>query len=194
MKTGEMTNAAILGPLSSLHEMLAQLPLSIPRDQAARQFHPQLGSLAWCLGRSVYLETYWLRQILFEDDDLTRRVEQLFTPGAMPLAQQCAALPPVEHLLNWAAEIQGEHLRRLANPGELPDHPLLERDRLAWFLLQEQARNYECMLMVLHQRQLQLAGADYRVERPLQAHLPQLDVQKVVQGHFRLGALDDPAA
>ncbi len=189
-----MTNAAILGQLSSLHEMLAQLPLSIPRDQAARQFHPQLGSLAWHLGRSVYLETYWLRQVLFEDDDLTRRVEQLFTPGAMPLAQQCAALPPVEHLLNWAVEIQGEHLRRLANPGELPDHPLLERGRLAWFLLQEQARHYESMLMVLNQRQLQLSGADYRVERTLQARLPQLDAQKVVQGHFRIGAVDDPAA
>lgn len=189
-----MTNAAILGPLSSLHEMLTQLPLSIPPDQAARQFHPQLGSLAWYLGRSVYLETYWLRQVLHGDDDLTSRVERLFTPGAMPLAQQCEGLPPIDHLLNWAAEIQGEHLRRLANPGELPQHPLLEHDRLGWFLLQEQARNYECMLMVLAQRQLQLNTAEYRVKRPLQALLPQLHAQKVVQGHFRIGAIDDPAA
>jgi len=189
-----MITPTLLGPLSSLHEILTQLPLSVPSDQAALQYHPRLGSLNWYLGHSVYLETYWLRQVLCGDADLTNRVEQLFTSGGMSLAEQCAALPPLDHLLNWAAEIQSEHLRRLANPGELPQHPLLEQDRLVWFLLQEQARNYEQMLMVLNQRQLQLDQGDYQVQRPLQSSQPQLDAQKIVQGHFRIGAVDDPAA
>lgn len=189
-----MTDTAILGQLSALHEMMGQLVTTVPAPDATRQFHPDLGSLAWYLGRSVYLETYWLRQMLNNDDDLTRRVEHLFNPGTLSLAEQCAALPPVDHLLNWAAEIQDEHLLRLANPGMLSDQPMLERDRLAWFLLQEQARNYERMLMVLNQRQLHAASADYRVERPLQPTLPRADMVEVIQGHYRVGARDDPAA
>jgi iron(II)-dependent oxidoreductase len=120
-----MPNPGILGQLSSLHEMMDQLAASMPPGDAARQFHPELGSLCWHLGRSVFLETYWLRQVLAGDDDLTRRVERLFTTGAMALGDQCAALPPIDHLRNWAAEIWDEHLLRLANPGLLPHHPLL---------------------------------------------------------------------
>lgn len=144
-----MTSPAILGPLSSLHQMLIHLVENIPEADANRQFHPRLGSVAWYLGRCVYQELYWLREIVSGDADLSVRVEQLFAPAAMPLVEQCARLPPKDHLLNWAAEIQEEHLLRLANPGSLPEHPLLQDNRLQWFLLQEQSRNYACMLMVL---------------------------------------------
>ena len=90
-----MTDTAILGQLSSLHEMMSKLMSSIPQAEATRQFHPELGSLCWYFGHSVYLETFWLRQVLSGDDNLTRRVEHLFTPGTLPLSEQCAALPPV---------------------------------------------------------------------------------------------------
>ena len=115
-----MTSPEILGRLASLHELTAHLIESTPAADINRQYHPELGSLAWYFGQSVYLETYWLREVIQGDDDLTRRVAPLFTPGAMPLAEQCAALPPADHLLNWAAEIRDTHLMRLANPGSLP--------------------------------------------------------------------------
>ncbi len=189
-----MTNLAILGPLSSLHEMTAQLLESVPTADAARQYHPDMGSLAWYFGRGVYLETYWLRTYLAGDDDLTRRVDHLFTPGSVSLAEQCAALPNAGHLLNWAAEIRDEHLMRLANPSLLPDHPLLANDRLLWFVLQETARLYECMLEVLNQRQLQLAPAGFAVASPLQPVAPDGEAVDVTQGHYRIGARDEPAA
>lgn len=189
-----MANPSILGPLSSLHEMMGQLLTSVPANDATRQYHPELGSLCWYLGRSVYQETYWLRQVLTGDEDLSQRVEHLFTPGARSLAEQCAQLPPVEHLLNWAVEIQDEHLTRLANPGLLPEHPLMKDERLAWLLLQEQARNYERMLQVLNQRQLHHLRTDYAVERVLTPTRPQPGAADVTQGHYRVGARDDAAA
>jgi gamma-glutamyl hercynylcysteine S-oxide synthase len=166
-----MIDPAALGPLSSLHELQDRLLDTIPPAHALRQYHPQLGSLAWYLGHSVYLETYWLRERLIGDDTLTRRVAHLFTPGVLPLAEQCASLPPLEHLRRWAVQIRDEHLLRLANPGLLPAHPWLVRNRLVWLLLQEQCRDYEDMLVVLCQRRLQPAE-DYRAQQPLQARLP----------------------
>ncbi len=189
-----MTSATILGPLNAIHELQAQLLEDVPDADAHRQFHPELGSLAWYLGRGVYQELYWLREKITGDDDLSTRVAHLFTPGALPLAEQCAQLPPNDHLLNWAAEIWEAHLVRLANPGGLPPHPLLEADRLPWFLLQEQARHYESMLMVLQLRSLETPTDDYRVREPLRASPPHYATHLIDQGHYRIGARNEPAA
>jgi gamma-glutamyl hercynylcysteine S-oxide synthase len=103
-------------------------------------------------------------------------------------------LPPVGHLLNWAADIFDEHLRRLANPHLLPPHPWLEDDRLALFLLQEHGRHYESMLMGLVQLRLREDSRDYRVRTPLRPLAPSGGATAITQGHYRVGARDDPAA
>lgn len=188
-----MTSPTLLGQLSSLHEMQQHLLTSIPTDEAHRQFHPDLPSLGWLYGRGVYLELHWLRSFLARDDDLARRVSHLFTPGELPLSEQCAQLPPVEHLITWADQIRDEHLRRLATPGELDKHPSLEQDRLVWFLFQEQAKLYESMLELLNQRQLQQAS-EHRVKQVLTAADPAWETRELSQGHYRIGARDEPRA
>jgi len=188
-----MTSPQILGQLSGLNGMMRELLTSLPSTEANTRYHPELASLAWYLGRSVYRETYWLREILAGDPDLTRRVRKLFAPGDLTLEEQCTRLPPPDHLLNWAQEIQDEHLRRLATPGELPVHPLLRDDRLQWFLLQETARDYEAMLSVLLARRLSTL-TPYRVTEPLKARMPAPELAEVTQGHYRVGSRDEPFA
>ncbi len=112
-----MTSPQLLARLGDLQQMMRDLLRGVPATQANRRFAPRLASLGWYLRRSVYRETYWLREVLTGDTDLTDRVRPLFTPGAMDPGLQSARLPPPDHLLNWAAEIQDEHLRRLATPG-----------------------------------------------------------------------------
>lgn len=184
----------ILGQLSGLQERTRDLLLGIPAVDANRRFHPDLAALGWLLGRAVYRETYWLREVIAGDADLTGRVRHLFTPGRLDLDGQCAALPPPDHLANWAREIQDEHLRRLATPGALPEHPLLQRDRLAWFLLQELARDYETMLAVLNARQIGLARSGYSVSALLRPRRPEPEAATIVQGHFRVGSRHEPCA
>ncbi len=188
-----MTAPSILGQLSNLQEMQQQLLISLPADQAGRQFHPELPSLCWLYGRGVYLELFWLREFLAGDDTLTQRVRHLFTPGELPLSEQCAQLPPVDHLILWADDIRDEHLRRLATSGALGDHPHLANDRLAWFLLQEQAKLYERMLELLNQRQLQLPR-DYHCRQTLSPAEPAWEIRELSQGHYRIGARDEPRA
>lgn len=139
-------------------------------------------------------ETYWLRDVLAAEADLTERVRPLFTTGTMDLSARCARLPPRDHLLSWAAEIQDENLRRLATPGVLPANPLLENDRLQWFLLQEGARDYESMLVVLHERRLARPDPDYGVRESLEPAAPVPDLVEVEQGHYRIGSRDEPFA
>ena len=189
-----MTNPAILGPLNNLYEMQAQLLESVSESDASYPYHQDFGSLKWIYGAAIHLELYWLREVLDDDNDLTSRIKHLFQPGALPLSEQCRQLPPRDHLLNWGQEIRDEHLLRLANPTLLPKHELLEEDRLQWFLVQEQAKFYETMLLVLNQRSLQISTEDYRVETPLIPCPPNWEIRELSQGHYRIGARNQPAA
>jgi iron(II)-dependent oxidoreductase len=189
-----MTSTTLLGQLSALYEMQIDLLTSIPPEDCARRFHPQLASLNWYFGRGVYLELLWLRERLQNDDDLSSRVKQLFSPNELTLEQQCSQLPPVEHLINWGSEVHDEHLRRLATPAALPEHPWLHNDRLPWFLLQEQAKLYEAMVTLLNQRSLIDQDLGYPCTEPLHAEAPKWDTKEISQGHYRIGARDEPRA
>ena len=186
-----VTNPEILGQLSGLQTMMADLLRSLPALEANQRFHPRLAPLAWYLGRSVYRELYWLREVLAGDADLAERVRPIFaTQEADAPAER---LPPRDHLLAWAAEVQGEHLRRLATPGALPDSPWLQGDRLPWFLLQETARDYEAMLWVLLARRLS-GSEEAPGGEPLRARPPSTLTVAMTQGHYRIGSRDESFA
>ncbi len=189
-----MQSPQLLGQLSMTHELLTQLIESTPEPDCYRSFHPQLAPLAWYLGRSVYNETYWLREVIQGDDDLTTRVREMFNSDRMPHQEQWSRLPPKDHLLNWALEIQDENLQLLANPGLLPDHPLLHADRLLHHLLQQHHRIYEQMLMVLTERQLHHGEHLHQVKTVLQSRPPTADAVGISQGHYRIGAKDPASA
>lgn len=187
-----MTSPQLLGQLGAIHAMLTQLVEATPEADCYHSFNPQLAPLAWYLGLSVYRETFWLRETIQGDADLTIRIQELFT--SQPSPELWARLPPKEHLLNWAREIQDENLTLLANPGMLPQHPLLRDDRVLHQILQDHHRIYESMIMVLTARQLQLAEHQHQVTKPLIAARPSTDTASVPQGHYRIGAKDAASA
>ena len=188
-----MREHELLGQLSSLHEMMVQLFESLTEEECYSQFHPMLAPLAWYLGRGMYTETYWLREVVQGDSEMTARVRVIFIPGVLPDREQWKRLPPRDHLLNWALELQDENVMRLANPGALPQHPLLTSGRLLHFIVQSQSEIYEQMLQVLNERRLQM-NKSYQVEKPLNGIAPTADHIGVSQGHYRIGASNDPAA
>lgn len=188
-----MTAPEILGQLGSLHQLLRDL---VHEERDDRIPVPGLGTLGWHLGQSVYREVYWLREIVAGESDLTARVRHIFGPGDLDLGARCALLPPPDHLLQWAAQAQDEDLRRLATPGALPLHALLREDRLAWYLLQQTAKDYERMLSVRLVRALEAGGGDpYLVAAPLEPASFLVDtLAEVTQGHYRVGSRQEPFA
>ncbi len=189
-----MTDPTLLGALGHLQELLRELVRGLPADVVNRPLDPRLGCAGWQLGEAVYRETYWLREVPGGEDDLTARVRHLFDDPTVEPSATCAELPPVEHLLHWAEEIQHENLRRLATPGALPAHPLLSDDRLAWHLTQMHARTFERLLALKRLHHLAQASADYRVRAPIAPAIPSGPGVLVTQGHYRVGARNDPRA
>jgi iron(II)-dependent oxidoreductase len=187
-----MPSPTLLAQFSSLHGLLRDLLREESDDTVPVA---GLGTLGWHLACSVYREVYWLREVVAADADLSSRVRHIVaTSNADPVAL-CRLLPPREHLLRWAQDIQDEHLRRLATPGALPAHPLLADDRLPWYLLQESAKDFERMLSVRLVRRLNQASPDgYLVGTRLLPSPPGLDLANLPQGHYRIGSRHEPFA
>ena len=177
-----------LGNLSNIHQLLTQLVQDLPAKDVNQRFHPQLPSMGWLLGHSVYLELYWLREKLLQDDELSSRVRHLFVADTAKPDVADSMLPPQDHLLNWALEIQDHNLTLLANPRSLPQHPWLQNGWLGEYILQTHGRIYERMISVLAARALQQGSSDYISQTPLRALQPKLNTMEVSQGHYRIGA------
>jgi iron(II)-dependent oxidoreductase len=182
-----------LGQLSALQQMMTQLIEPLSDSECRRCFHDSMPPLAWLYGRAVFLECRLLRERVQGEHDITDRVAEIFTPGALAPEIQWQRLPPKDHLLNWALELQDENLMRLANLDRLSDHPQLADGRLILLINQARAGLYEQMLQLLVERRLR-QGEAYRVIQPLNAALPTADLVGVSQGHYRIGAKGDPAA
>ncbi|MCG8429248.1 MAG: SUMF1/EgtB/PvdO family nonheme iron enzyme [Chromatiales bacterium] len=187
-----MSTHNLLGQLSGLHDMMTQLVESQTEADCYQSFHPDLAPLAWYFGYAMYRETLWVREIIQGDSDMTERVRAIFHVPE-PGDEQWRKLPPKDHLLNWALELQDENLTRLANPAMLPDHPLIQEQRLLPIIVQELARIYEQMLVVVNQRQLRQIEL-YTVQTPLTGQTPGVDYTGASQGHYRIGAKGDSAA
>jgi iron(II)-dependent oxidoreductase len=187
-----VTIARTLGPLDNLHQMMVQVVESLSDGELRRCPHPALYPPGWYLGRAVYLETYWLRERLAGDDDLTRRVRHIFARGACTPETAASLLPPRDHLLNWALEIQDEHLTRLANPSLLP-RTRMDSDWLASWLLQAQSLVYEDLLLAVGAARLAAPAAGFRVDHALTPRPPRDDSVAVPQGHYRIGAREGVA-
>jgi len=183
-----MTAPQTLGKLSNIHQLLNQLIQDLPASEINRRFHRELPSMGWLRGRSVYLELYWLQETLLQDNSLSHRVKHLFATETPNPEQPDTLLPPKDHLLNWAMEIQEHNLTLLANPRTLPNHPWLRNGWLGEYLLQSHGRIYERMISVLAARALQQSSSDYISQSPLRARPPELSTMEVSQGHYRIGA------
>lgn len=182
-----------LGQLSTLQQQMTELVEPLDESICRNSYHPDLAPLLWYYGRAAFIETCLVRGIVQGDTDLTDRVSEIFTPGALPAETQWDRLPPKLHLLNWALELQEEHLMRLANRAHLPAHELLVENRLIHLINQARATLYEQMLQVLVEYRI-TRHEPYRVTHPLIARAPESQHIGIAQGHYRIGAKQDPAA
>ncbi|MDQ7017374.1 MAG: SUMF1/EgtB/PvdO family nonheme iron enzyme [Gammaproteobacteria bacterium] len=181
-----MSQSHLLGQISNLHDSLNHLLEPLQDSDCNRQFHPQLSPIGWYYGRSVYLEALYLQEMIQGDDRYTRPVQTLFTPGNTSLQRQGTKLPPKDHLLNWGHERFEQHLMWLANPKQLPQHPLLENDFIYHLILQELSKNYEAILAVLNQK-AQNNAEPYQAKEPLPAQTPPIYFKEVPRGVYLIG-------
>ena len=175
----------------AMHNMASQLD-----DQDYRtQYHTDLSPFGWHVGHCVFIESYWLREVILGDDSLTAELDWLYIPENILKPKRGPALPPIDEHLAWCQNIANENAVIFSNPPtRLSQHALSENNYIMSFLIQHHSQHLETMAMVLTQRQRQLKPEPGCIE-PLKASTDiHYDFKHVKGGDVTIGSPFEPAA
>jgi iron(II)-dependent oxidoreductase len=183
-----VSSPALLNELRLARELVTALAEPLDDESYRRQFHPELSPLGWHLGHCTYIESYWLQEVIQQDDRFTAPVRRLYTAGGTPMPARGELLPTLQAQLQWVQALQSMNDELLAlQPATLREHELLHEDYLLHFLIQHYDRHYETMLMALTQRAAAAGHGDFAVTRPFPARQPLPDNIDIAAGHYRIG-------
>lgn len=118
------------------------------------QPHPALSPLAWHLGHVFFVETYWLREVLFGDTKVTAGWQDLYFPEFCPKDQRTARLPSTEAILDWTRTLEHDNNAWWAQ-AQGSGHRLMADNYLPHFLIQHYAQHLETMTMADYQARAQ---------------------------------------
>ncbi len=158
-----MSLLAPLVRLRSIQRRLCSIVESVDEAGYREQFHDDLSPIGWHLGHCMFTENYWLREVVQEDDQLTKPLRKLYISPLTPKPERGSTLPPRDTLLAEIRQQQNDNILLLSGISDetLKPHSLLENQYLIHFLTQHHCQHVETMNMVLVQRALQSDQGDY---------------------------------
>lgn len=183
-----MTSLAILLQLRSIQRRLRTLVEAEDEAVIRTQYHPDLSPLGWHLGHCAFVETFWLFEKIRGSRRHTNRWRDLYVPPNTPKPERGKRLPKKEKLLHWVETRQDEAVLFLNEPRRKErDHPLMQEEYLANFLVQHHVMHYETMFMILLQRQLQRDEGRFQPASVLRAKPLNPQLITIPSGEYEIG-------
>ena len=116
------------------------------------QFHEDLSPLGWHLGHCMFIENYWLHEVVRNTNKFTKKLDKLYIPENCPKPLRGKKLPKLNKLLKDIQQQQDDNaigLLEMIPP--VSEHKLFKDEYLQNFLIQHYAQHYETMQMILNQ-------------------------------------------
>lgn len=132
------------------------------------QFHDDLSPLGWHLGHCMFIENYWLHEVVRGDNRYTKKASKLYIPENCPKPKRGGKLPKLHKLLQEIQQQQDDNdifLLEMMPP--VSEHPLFKDEYLQNFIIQHYAQHYETMQMILNQIAINKHQGDYQPGTPL---------------------------
>lgn len=152
------------------------------------QFHHDLSPAGWHLGHGLYIENYWLHEVIGGDSQYTEEASSLFVPENCPKPARGPRLPPLAELLNTVHDQQDSNdlLLMQMNPPQ-SEHPLFKDEYIENFIIQHYAQHYETIHMVLSQIAIKQDKGHYKPENTITAAALNRDMTQIKQGNYEVG-------
>jgi iron(II)-dependent oxidoreductase len=188
-----VSNRKLLDELA-LSQLLILTLIEQNRELYNLQTDPELSPLGWHLGHCVFIECYWIQEILYNNSQITAPLADLYTPPRTPKTERGEQLPACKALLDWARQLQETNLQTLQDlPAGIAAHKLFNNDYLLHFLIQHYCQHYETMLMILTRKALTETKTEYQSTSPLQSTKIAINRIPLPAGHYRIGG-QEPVA
>jgi len=151
------------------------------------QFHRDLSPAGWYLGHGMFIENYWLHEIISNNNQHTHD-NRLFVPANCPLAQRGPCLPALEDQLRIIREQQDNNaILLLEKSPPLSEHTLFNNEYIENFIIQQYAQNYESIQQVLSQIALRADRGLHIPAKSLQAHKCVENTLQFEQDNYTVG-------
>lgn len=151
------------------------------------QFHPQLSPMGWHLGHGMFIENYWLHEVIQGDDRYTFD-KSLFIPENCPKPERGPRLPPMEQLLHDIQQQQDQNaLMLMEKIPPLSEHSLFKDEYIENFIIQHYAQHYETLLLISIQIQNKKDRGNYLPETVLEEIPPRKNVAHITAGEYKIG-------
>ncbi len=160
----------------------------IDDDTFRSQFHDDLSPLGWHLGHCMFVENYWLHEIVRGDKKLTKKLDRLYIPENCPKPQRGGKLPGLKKMLDDVQQQQDANdifLLEMIPP--ISEHPLFKDEYLQNFLIQHYAQHYETMQMILNQIAIREDRGDYQPAHALQGKPLIEEYVRIEKNEFEIG-------
>lgn len=152
------------------------------------QFHEDLSPIGWHLGHCMFIENYWLHEVVQGDSSRTRKQQKLYIPENCPKPQRGGKLPKLNRLLADIQQQQDDNdimLMEMIPP--MSEHELFQDDYLQNFLIQHYAQHYETMQMILNQIAIKKDNSDYQPATPLHSRTLVEEYIQIENNVFEIG-------
>ena len=185
-----MSQNDYLEDLKDHQSRLVELVSRFGEANVNKQFHEELSPPGWHLGHCVFTESFWIREVILQQDPLDTALSQLYIPELSVKEQRSAALPAADELYDWAEAYQDENLQLLAQLiDDKHPHELLQDHYLPFFLCQHYAQHIETVCYVLAQA-ARHAQEEFVVSQSLQAQPLSCDFVTLPGGPAAIGESD----
>lgn len=184
------TSLATLIRIRAIQNKMRSLVAQLNDHDYRAQFHPDLSPLGWHLGHCVYIENYWLREYLGDDDTLTRGLDRLYVPELSPKPERGGKLPELSEMIATAKQQQDNNtLLLLEMTPPYSSHDMFDDEYLQYFIIQHYAQHYETMQMILQQRAMLQTPVNYTPDKPLVPGSAMVALQHIDSGRYDIGGI-----
>lgn len=182
------TSLSTMIRLRGIQNKIKELFQGMDDDTYRSQFHPDLSPIGWHLGHCMFIENYWLHEVIQKDDSLTAKFHNLYIPENYPKPERGPQLPKLKDLLSQVQEQQDENdimLIEMIPP--LSDHKLFQHEYIENFLIQHHAQHFETMNMILNQAALKVHQDNYQPKNILKPNTINTQHELIDAGEYEIG-------
>lgn len=152
----------VLKDLDKAFRQTVDIADELPDDDWTTQYHKDLSPIAWHVGHTVFIESYWIREELLQIPLSNKERKELYLPWLNDKKDRARLVPKKKELL---VQVAASHQENMALLGKAllshKDHKLLLDNYLPLFLIQHYCQHQETMGQILLQREIRKHDGAY---------------------------------
>lgn len=151
------------------------------------QYHHDLSPAGWHLGHGMFIENYWLHEVICGDNQYTKDTS-LYIPEKCPKPERGPRLPPLKQLLQEIQQQQDDNdILLMEKTPPLSNHALFKNEYIENFIIQHYAQHYETIYMVLTQIAIKADKGNHIPTKTLTSSNINRDMTHIKQGEYLVG-------